>query len=148
MTGAHLNPTRQFSGHPIQRIVARPTWLGLALFVLTLPAHLLLEQAGSLALAAVTLALIGGAYIGFGAADGRQSVFWTELAVALIFGAAAIVGLLWHWAALPLGLALHALWDLAHHDARRLAGVPRWYIPFCVVFDLMAAAFLVLLYKR
>ena len=109
---------------------------------------LLLEQADSLALAAVTLALIGGAYIGFGAADGRRSVFWSELAVALVFGAAAVAGLLWHWAALPLGLALHALWDLAHHNAVRLARVPHWYIPFCVVFDLMAAAFLVLLYTR
>ena len=94
------------------------------------------------------LALIGGAYIGFGAADGRRSVFWSELAVALVFGAAAVAGLLWHWAALPLGLALHALWDLAHQNAVRLARVPHWYIPFCVVFDLMAAAFLVLLYTR
>lgn len=128
--------------------MGRPTWLGLALFVLTLPVHLLVEKNSSLVLAAITLALIGGAYIGFGAADGRRSVFWSELAVALVFGATAVAGLLWHWAALPLGLALHALWDLAHHNARRLARVPRWYIPFCIVFDLMAAAFLVLLYTR
>ncbi len=79
--------------------MAAPAWIGFALFVVTMPAHLLLEQAGSLALAAVTLALIGGAYIGFGAADGRRSVFWSELAVALVFGAAAVAGLLWHWAA-------------------------------------------------
>ncbi|WP_424972943.1 DUF6010 family protein [Dinoroseobacter sp. S76] len=128
--------------------MGRPTWLGLTLFGLTLPAHLFVEQDSSLVLAAITLALIGGAYIGFGAADGRRSVFWSELAVALVFGAAAVAGLLWHWAALSLGLTLHALWDLAHHNARRLAWVPRWYIPFCVVFDLMAAAFLVLLYTR
>lgn len=132
----------------MHKTVAAPALIGFALFVVTMPAHLLLEQADSLALAAVTLALIGGAYIGFGATDGRRSVFWSELGVALLFGASAVSGLLWHWVALPLGLALHALWDLAHHNAGRLARVPQWYIPFCVVFDLLAAAFLVLLYAR
>ena len=148
MTGARPDISGQHPAQSAHRTLAAPAWIGFALFVVTMPAHLLLEQADSLALAAVTLALIGGAYIGFGAADGRRSVFWSELAVALVFGAAAVAGLLWHWAALPLGLALHALWDLAHHNAVRLAWVPHWYIPFCVVFDLMAAAFLVLLYAR
>ncbi|MGZ2260152.1 DUF6010 family protein [Roseobacter sp. A03A-229] len=128
--------------------MAAPAWIGLAFFVVTVPAHFLLETDDSLALAAVKLAVIGGANIGFGAADGRQSVFWSELGVAVFFGSAAVSGLLWHWVALPLGLAVHALWDLAHHNAGRLARVPHWYIPFCVVFDLMAAAFLVLLYTR
>ncbi|MGR3514892.1 MAG: DUF6010 family protein [Paracoccaceae bacterium] len=148
MTGARPDISGQHPAQSAHRTKAAPAWIGFALIVVTMPAHLLLEQADSLALAAVTLALIGGAYIGFGAADGRRSVFWSELAVALVFGAAAVAGLLWHWAALPLGLALHALWDLAHHNAVRLARVPHWYIPFCVVFDLMAAAFLVLFYTR
>ncbi len=88
------------------------------------------------------------AWIGFGAVDGRRSAFWSELGVALFFGAAAVTGLLWHWVALPLGLALHAQWDIAHHNAVRLARVSHWFIPFCVVFDLMVAAFLVLLCTR
>lgn len=111
-----------------------------------MPAHLLLGRDDSLVLAAVTLALIGGAYIGFGVADGRRFVFWTELAIAVAFGAAAVLGVLWHWMALPLGLVLHALWDLAHHNQGRLARIPAWYIPFCVVFDLLAAELLTLLY--
>jgi hypothetical protein len=45
----------------------------------------------------------------------------------------------------PLGLALHALWDILHHKSRRLASVPNW-IPFCVSFDLLAAAFFIQLY--
>jgi len=90
--------------------------------------------------------LIGGAYIGFGAADGRARVFWAELAVALLFGLAAFLGLIWQWAFFPLGLALHALWDMSHHNSYRLARIPNWYIPFCVAFDLLAATFFVLLY--
>ena len=123
-----------------------PAWIGAGLFALTAPVHLFLDTSVSIAVAAVTLALVGGAYIGFGAADGRRHVFWSELAIAVLFGAAALLGLLWHWSALPLGLAIHAVWDLLHHNARNLARIPKWYIPFCVVYDLLAAAFLVLIY--
>ncbi|WP_299792653.1 DUF6010 family protein [uncultured Marivita sp.] len=120
--------------------------IGAFLVLLSLPAHLFLDERTSVALASITLALIGGAYIGFGAADGNARVFWAEFAVALLFALAAFLGLIWHWAFLPLGLALHALWDILHHKSRRLASVPNWYIPFCVAFDLLAAAFFILLY--
>ena len=94
----------------------------------------------------MTLALVGGAYIGFAVADGRPRVFWSGLAVALLFGAAAVLGILWHWAVLPIGLTLHAGWDLTHHNSHRLVRIPKWYVPFCVVYNLLAAGFLVLLY--
>ncbi len=100
----------------------------------------------SITMAAMTLALIGGAYIGFAVADVRRGVFWSELAVAVLFGASAVLGILWHWAALPSGLALHAGWDLLHHNSNRLARIPNWYVPFSVVYDLLAAGFLVFLY--
>lgn len=134
------------SRHRHSDIVKFPVRIGAFLVLLSLPAHLFLDERTSVALASITLALIGGAYIGFGAADGHPRVFWAELAVALLFALAAFLGLIWHWAFLPLGLALHALWDILHHKSRRLASVPNWYIPFCVAFDLLAAAFFIMLY--
>ncbi|MDE4099604.1 DUF6010 family protein [Phaeobacter gallaeciensis] len=134
------------SRHRHSDIMKFPVRIGAFLVLLSLPAHLFLDERTSVALASITLALIGGAYIGFGAADGNPRVFWAELAVALLFALAAFLGLIWHWAFLPLGLALHALWDILHHKSRRLASVPNWYIPFCVAFDLLAAAFFILLY--
>ena len=94
----------------------------------------------------MALSLIGGAYIGFGAQANDGKTLALELVVAVLFGAAALTGLLWHWISIPVGLALHAIWDLLHH--RRIVGarVPHWYIPFCVVFDISAAFFLVILY--
>lgn len=123
-----------------------PTIVGGALFIPTVPLHLLLPQSTSIAVAAITLALIGGAYIGFGATASSSRVFFMEMMVAGLFGTAALAGLLWHWSAIPVGLALHALWDLAHHNGLFGAPVPKWYIPFCVVIDLAAAVFLVILY--
>ncbi|MBO9467166.1 hypothetical protein J7443_18125 [Tropicibacter sp. R15_0] len=136
----------QVSHHRHGDTLRFPVWVGVLLVSITMPAHLLLDENSSIALASITLALIGSAYIGFGAADGRARLFWAELAVALLFGSAAFLGLIWHWAFLPLGLALHALWDILHHKSRRLASVPNWYIPFCVAFDLLAATFFTLLY--
>ena len=134
------------SRHRHSDIVKFPVRIGALMVLLSLPAHLFLDERTSVALASITLALIGGADIGFGAADGNARVLWAELAVALLFGLAAFLGLIWHWAFLPLGLALHALWDILHHKSRRLASVPNWYILFCVAFDLLAAAFFILLY--
>lgn len=126
--------------------VRAPAWIGAGLFFATAPVHFVLSTEMSVIVAAVTLALIGGAYIGFGAVDGRPRVFWAELCVAVLFGLAAVLGILWHWSALPIALALHAGWDILHHSSRRLARIPGWYIPLCIVYDLSVAAFLVLLY--
>ena len=127
-------------------LIRSPVGFGVALFSVTAPIHLLTNTETSMTIAAMTLALIGGAYIGFAVADGRPKVFWSELAVATLFGAAAVLGILWHWVALPIGLALHAGWDLLHHNSNRLARIPKWYVPFCVVYDLLAAGFLTFLY--
>ncbi|EPX77564.1 hypothetical protein thalar_03289 [Litoreibacter arenae DSM 19593] len=105
-----------------------------------------MPQDVSIALAAVSLSLIGGAYIGFGARSDSFPAFAMELVVASMFGMAALTGLFLHWSAIPIGLTLHAVWDLLHHNPRFGATVPRWYIPLCIVFDLAAALFFIILY--
>jgi len=126
--------------------VRRPAILGGLLFIVAAPIHLVVAQDISIAISAITLSLIGGAYIGFGAQANDGKTLALELVVAVLFGAAALTGLLWHWIAIPVGLALHAIWDLLHHRPIVGARVPHWYIPFCVVFDISAAFFLVILY--
>ena len=123
-----------------------PSAVGAGLFLAFAPVHLLVSEDISVAIAALTLALIGGAYIGFGASDGATRIFWMELGVAIFYAIMALAGLLWSPLALPLGLAAHAVWDLLHHNGAFGAPVPKWYIPFCVVFDLLAAAFFLVLY--
>ena len=109
--------------------VTLPGLVAGSLFVITVPIHLLLPHSQSIALSAVTLSLIGGAYIGFGARAEQFSTFAIALAVAALFGLAALLGLLWPWRALPFGLAAHAVWDLGHHHWLFGAPVPRWSRP-------------------
>lgn len=126
----------------------RPYLVGSLLFIATVPVHLLVSGTASVAFAAVTLAVIAGAYLGFGSADGRRHVFFLELAVAVLFALAAFAGLVWSPFAIPAALAVHAVWDVLHHGSGFVARVPGWYIRLCVVFDLTAAAFLFLLYSN
>ena len=143
MTNASLN---SYEADKLDSQFPVTALLGLVLFALTLPANLMADDTVSVILAAVTLALIGGAYVGFGTADGRPRVFWHKLIVALLFGMAAVTGPLRHWTALCLSLLLHGVWNIANHNSRYLAKVPRWYIPRCDVYDLLLAGFLVLLF--
>ncbi len=123
-----------------------PSAIGVGLFIIFMPIHMQVSEDISVAIAALTLTLIGGAYIGFGASAKSMAVFFMELGIAVFYAAVALAWLLWNPLALPLGLAAHAVWDIAHHNGAFGAPVPKWYIPFCVVFDLLAAAFLFILY--
>ena len=123
-----------------------PSAIGAGLFLAFAPVHLWVSEEVSVAIAALTLALIGGAYIGFGASAHSARMFWMELGGAAFYAFVALVGLLWTPLALPLGLAAHAVWDLLHHNGAFGAPVPKWYVPFCVVFDLLAAGFFLILY--
>ena len=94
---------------------------------------------------AVQLGFIGAVYFGFAVADGRIWPLLIEFPVAGAFMLAAIAAL---WADSPLllaaGYAAHGLWDFVHHPRAVQSPVPRWYPPFCVVFDVAVAAFILL----
>ena len=135
----------QHADSPSTVCVSAPEWIGADLFRVTAPVHLPLGPEASIAVAANTLVPIGGAHIGLGAADGRTRAFWSELAVAVLLGHSAVLGHLWHWSGLPVGFALHAVWDLLHHRKSLLARIPGWHVPLCVVYDPIAAAFLIVL---
>jgi hypothetical protein len=126
----------------------RPLLLGSALIGVMLPIHVIVAQSVSVQIAAVTLGIIAGAYIGFAAADGTGKALAVELFGAALFGTAAVVGLVFWPLGIPIAILLHAGWDWAHHSPGFGASVPRWYIPFCVVIDVFVGACLLVVYVR
>ncbi len=78
-----------------------PSAIGAGLFLAFAPIHLWVPEQVSVAIAALTLALIGGAYIGFGASARSAGMFWMELGVAAFYALVALAGLLWTPLALP-----------------------------------------------
>jgi hypothetical protein len=92
----------------------------------------------------LSLALIAAVYIGFAVADGRPRVIAVEAGVAAAFvvvGAAGVTGPAW---LLVLGFTGHGLKDLWQHRRQYVANT-RWWPPFCLVIDWVAAAILVVL---
>ena len=92
----------------------------------------------------LSLTLITAVYIGFAVADGRRTVIAVEAAIAAVFvvvAAAGVTGPVWLLAA---GLAGHGVKDLWQHRRQFVANT-RWWPPFCLVVDWVAAAVLVVL---
>jgi hypothetical protein len=93
---------------------------------------------------ALSLALIAAVYIGFAVADGRPRVIAVEAGVAAAFvvvGAAGVTGPAW---LLVAGFIGHGFKDLWQHQSHYVANT-RWWPPFCLVIDFVAAAILVVL---
>ena len=93
---------------------------------------------------ALSIALIAAVYIGFAVADGRPRVIAVEVVVAAAFvvvAAAGVTGPAW---LLVLGFVGHGFKDLWQHRRQFVANT-RWWPPFCLVVDFVAAAILVVL---
>lgn len=118
--------------------------VGFGLAVVMLAPLILLSKLAGMQFLAVQLGFIGAIYFGFGIADGRVIPLLIEFLVAGLFlfaGAAAL------WADSPIFLAgayvAHAAWDAVHHPRAVSMPVRTWYPPFCVVYDVVCAAFIV-----
>jgi hypothetical protein len=93
---------------------------------------------------ALALILIAAVYIGFAVADGRKIVVAAEVGVAsgfVILGAIAITTSPWLTVA---GLVAHGIKDLIQHRTHFVANT-RWWPPFCLVVDFVAAALIAIL---
>jgi hypothetical protein len=93
---------------------------------------------------ALSLALIAAVYIGFAVADGRPRIIAVEAGIAgalVVVAAAGVTGPAW---LLVVGFTGHGVKDLWQHRSHFVANT-RWWPPFCLVVDWVAAAILVVL---
>ena len=121
---------------------AHPYWAGLLLGVASIPVFIVLPEPLAQQWGALLLGIIGGAYVGFAARDGRLSANIIELVGALVFAAVGLAGLQLSPLLIAAGYVAHGFWDLFHHRRGPYAETPHWYIPFCVVYDWIVGAFL------
>jgi hypothetical protein len=132
-TELHLSgPLGAAVGAVLALVMVAPIWLFLS------------EEAGFDSLA-VQLGFIGGVYFGFAVSRGSIGELVLEFLVA---GAFMFVGVIALGNDSPLvlaaGYAAHGLWDAVHHPRGVSTPVRNWYPPFCAVFDVVVAAFILL----
>jgi hypothetical protein len=120
----------------------RPILTGFIVGLGSLSPHFLLPPRASLGFAAVLVALIAGIYFGFAVINGLPRNQFVEFSVAGAFAVAGLLGLLLWPILLPLAYFGHAQWDFAHHNRARLSlvAIPQWYVPWCVVIDVIIGA--------
>ena len=92
----------------------------------------------------LALVAIASVYVGFAVADGRPLVIGVEVGVTLAFIILAAIAI----AASPwlsvVALAAHGIKDLWQHRTQFVANT-RWWPPFCLVVDFVAAAVIAVL---
>jgi hypothetical protein len=87
------------------------------------------------------LIAVASYYVAFAVADGRGEVMLSELAIAGLFIAGAVLGFKRNpWIAV-VALAGHGVMDGFHHHLVHNTGVPRAWPGFCLSFDVTAAVF-------
>ncbi|MGH9892906.1 MAG: DUF6010 family protein [bacterium] len=119
------------------------------LSLISLPIHALLDDERSIELASVVVAVIGAIYAGFAIQGGTVCQMVIEGLVASLFLAGALAGLWCTPWVIPVAYVLHGIWDALHHRSnghRDLVMIPRWYPPFCAVYDWIFAIGLALLW--
>lgn len=87
----------------------------------------------------VALAMIASVYVGFAVADGRRAVIVVEVLVAFAFVVCATLAMSRFPWLIVIGLVAHGLKDLWQHRTQFVEGT-RWWPPFCLVVDAVAAA--------
>jgi Family of unknown function (DUF6010) len=128
----------------------RPVLSGFAVGLVSLAPHAFLPPGASLAFAAVLVGIIAGVYFGFAVVNGSNNHQLVEFNVALMFGIAALLGVTVSTWFLPAAYLAHGLWDLAHHNRSPLVlvSIPQWYIPWCVVIDVIVGLGLIAIWTR
>jgi hypothetical protein len=137
--------TQPYSANPLTELSLRaPVLWGVVWGVIQAAAPLGLWWLDPATVYALSVALIAAVYIGFAVADGRPRVIAVETVVAAVFvvvAAAGVTGPAW---LLVAGFAGHGVKDLWQHRRQFVANT-RWWPPFCLVVDWVAAAILVVL---
>jgi len=128
----------------------RPMLTGIAVGIGSLLPHAFLSPEASLGFAAVLIALIAGIYFGFAVVNGSSGQQLIEFNVAGLFAVAGLLGLLYWPVLLAIAYFAHAAWDLAHHNRARfsLVAIPQWYVPWCVVIDVIIGVGLLAIWNR
>lgn len=96
---------------------------------------------------AITM-VVASYYVLFAILGGSTPALWIETLVALVFVALALAGFRWSLWIVAAALLAHGLLDAVHGRLVANPGVPAWWPPFCLAYDVAAAAYLAWLLKR
>ena len=90
----------------------------------------------------VVTIVVASYYALFAVMGASTHVLALELLGGAVFVCAAVAGFRWSLWIAVLALAGHGLFDFVHASVITDPGVPTWWPPFCLAYDVTAAAYL------
>lgn len=121
--------------------------MGSAAAIATIIIAILIPKTMALDLLFAILVAIAFVYFGFVLMDGRVREMLFEFGNIALTLTLAFSGL---WVApywLATGYFIHGIWDAVHHPEGVQTKIPRWYIPFCLLFDWLVAGFIIIWWR-
>jgi len=91
--------------------------------------------------------VIASTYALFAVMGASTHTLVLEALVGAVFVAVAVLGFRSSLWLVVVALAAHGIFDFFHGKAISNPGVPRWWPPFCLTYDIIAAGFLAWLLK-
>jgi len=93
-------------------------------------------------IAATILVSIGFIYVGFSLKNNSASAIVLEVSAALVFYFLAILGYVKNYSLIAIGIILHGVWDIMHHDQLIVkTDVPSFWPVFCITIDIITGIF-------
>jgi hypothetical protein len=92
--------------------------------------------------------VVASYYALFAVMGGSGHALGVEIAVITVFLAASLVGFKYSLWLVVAGLAAHGILDAFHDRLITNPGVPVWWPPFCLTYDVVAAGYLAYLLVR
>jgi len=92
--------------------------------------------------------VVASYYVLFAAMSGSGGALVVELIVMTTFVLVAVIGFKFNLWLVSAALAAHGVLDVFHGVVVANPGVPEWWPPFCLTYDVAAAGFLAWLLMR
>ena len=98
---------------------------------------------------AAILVAIAFIYVGFSLKDNPVRLIILESGMALVFYFLAIIGYTRNSFLIALGIILHGVWDIAHHNGFPVStDTPGYWPPFCLTVDIIDGFYFLVIFKR
>ena len=119
---------------------------GMAIIIVTI---LLSKQVPAKLIGATTLCAIAFIYVGFSLQNNTIQSAVLEISIALGFFALGVIGYMKHHWLIGLGILLHGVWDILHHNEVMIeTTIPSYYPVFCLIVDLISGVYFVLIFRK
>ena len=99
--------------------------------------------------AATTLVAIAFIYVGFSLKDNSTPSIILEVGVALVFYFLAIFGYKQNSSLIALGIILHGVWDIFHHEQFLIdTSIPVYWPTFCFIIDIVDGLYFLWIFRK